>query len=66
MLTTARTWPPSTRYIRRRDESENFPHCNVSKITAMPTFIFIKNKAKVADLTGANVDRLKALVAEHK
>ena len=45
---------------------ENFPHCNVSQITAMPTFIFIKNKAKVADLTGANVDRLKALVAEHK
>merc|ERR1739848_723365 len=36
------------------------------KITAMPTFIFIKNKAKVADLTGANVDKLKALVADNK
>ena len=30
----------------------------VSQITAMPTFIFFKNKAKVADLTGANVGKL--------
>merc|ERR550539_1219221 len=36
------------------------------KITAMPTFIYIKNKSKVADLTGANVEKLKALVASHK
>ena len=35
-------------------------------ITAMPTFIFIKNKAKVADLTGANVDKLKQIVASNK
>ena len=36
------------------------------KITAMPTFIFMKNKAKVADLTGANVDKLKEIVAANK
>merc|ERR1712217_536173 len=36
------------------------------KITAMPTFIYIKNKSKVADLTGANVDKLKQIVASSK
>jgi len=36
------------------------------KITAMPTFIFIKANEKVADLTGANIDKLKAIVAEKK
>merc|ERR1712189_111512 len=35
-------------------------------ITAMPTFIFLKNKEKVADLTGANVDKLKEMVASNK
>ena len=37
-----------------------------SQITAMPTFLFFKNKAKVADLTGANVDKLKEIVASNK
>ena len=32
----------------------------------MPTFLFIKSKAKVADLTGANVEKLKELVNTHK
>merc|ERR1712170_344519 len=36
------------------------------KINAMPTFIFIKNKSKVADLTGANVEKLKEIVASNK
>eukprot|EP00092_Neocalanus_flemingeri_P005489 GFUD01005919.1.p2 GENE.GFUD01005919.1~~GFUD01005919.1.p2 ORF type:complete len:106 (-),score=34.79 GFUD01005919.1:661-978(-) len=36
------------------------------EISAMPTFIFIKSKAKVADLTGANIERLKQLVATNK
>merc|ERR1712181_107797 len=29
------------------------------KITAMPTFLFMKSKVKVADLMGANVEKLK-------
>ncbi|XP_065348292.1 thioredoxin-2 [Cloeon dipterum] len=32
-------------------------------ISAMPTFIFIKNKTKVDTLTGANPEKLKALAA---
>eukprot|EP00092_Neocalanus_flemingeri_P065051 GFUD01079040.1.p1 GENE.GFUD01079040.1~~GFUD01079040.1.p1 ORF type:complete len:106 (+),score=42.46 GFUD01079040.1:52-369(+) len=36
------------------------------EISAMPTFIFIKSKTKVADLTGANIDKLKQLVASNK
>ena len=32
----------------------------------MPTFIFIKSKAKVADLTGANIDKLKEIVQANK
>ena len=35
-------------------------------IPGMPAFIFIKNKAKVADLIGANVDELKQIVASNK
>ena len=35
------------------------------KITAMPTFIF-KNSEKVADLMGANVDKLKDIVNSNK
>merc|ERR1712228_329689 len=35
-------------------------------ITAMPTFIFLKNKEKAADLTGANLDKLKEMVASNK
>jgi len=35
-------------------------------ITAMPTFIYIKKENKVADLMGANVDKLKELVNAHK
>jgi len=36
------------------------------KITAMPTFIFIKSKTKVADLTGANVNKLKEIIKSNK
>jgi thioredoxin 1 len=32
-------------------------------ISAMPTFIFIKNKTKVETMTGANAEKLKGLVA---
>jgi len=37
------------------------------KITAMATFLFMKNMTKVADLTGgANVNKLKELVNAYK
>eukprot|EP00095_Tigriopus_kingsejongensis_P009072 maker-scaffold742_size103727-snap-gene-0.15 protein:Tk09072 transcript:maker-scaffold742_size103727-snap-gene-0.15-mRNA-1 annotation:"Thioredoxin-2" len=35
-------------------------------VTAMPTFILIKNSEKVDDLMGANSDKLKELVNKHK
>merc|ERR1711894_56030 len=35
------------------------------QISAMPTFIFIKNGQRVADLMGANADKLKELVAKN-
>jgi len=32
-------------------------------ISAMPTFVFIKNKTTVETMTGANADKLKSLAA---
>ena len=34
-------------------------------ISAMPTFIFIKNKEKVDDMMGANYEKLKEMVEKH-
>merc|ERR1712018_333065 len=34
-------------------------------ISAMPTFIFMKNKNRVGELMGANADKLKELVEQH-
>jgi len=34
-------------------------------VSAMPTFIFMKSNAKVAELMGANADKLKELVEKH-
>jgi len=36
------------------------------KITAMPTFIFLKKNEQVAELKGANVEKLKELVEAHR
>ena len=35
-------------------------------ISCMPTFLFLKNGAKVAEFSGANESQLKALVEQHK
>jgi len=35
-------------------------------ITAMPTFVFLKEGKKIDDLMGANADKLKDLVEKHK
>ena len=47
------------------DVDENEEAAQEYNISAMPTFIFIKNQEKVADLMGANVDKLKELVNQH-
>ena len=63
----ARTWLQSTRSVATKEFIPNSIMINLfSQITAMPTFLFFKNKAKVADLTGANVDKLKEIVASNK
>merc|ERR1719228_1285291 len=36
------------------------------KVTAMPTFVLLKTKSKVADMKGADIDKLKSLVAKHR
>jgi thioredoxin 1 len=36
------------------------------KVTAMPTFVFLKKGEQVTILTGANVEKLKDLVNTHK
>jgi len=35
-------------------------------ITAMPTFVFLKDSKKIDDLMGANSDKLKALIEKNK
>lgn len=35
-------------------------------ISSMPTFVFIKRKETITSFSGANYDKLKALVLEHK
>ena len=36
------------------------------KITAMPTFIFMKNGTNVGEMKGASKDKLKEMVTKHK
>nr|CAI5817090.1 unnamed protein product [Callosobruchus analis] len=35
-------------------------------ISSMPTFVFIKNKSVVTTFSGANYDKLKQTVEQHK
>merc|ERR1711993_139822 len=48
------------------DVDENEDAAQEYNISAMPTFIFIKNQAKVSDMMGANADKLKAMIEQHK
>merc|ERR1711931_9578 len=36
------------------------------QITAMPTFMFFKNSAKVDSMTGANEAKIREMIAKHK
>ena len=47
------------------DVDENEESAAEYNISAMPTFVFIKKGAKIADMMGANAEKLKAMVAEH-
>lgn len=47
------------------DVDENEEAAQEYNVSAMPTFIFIKNSEKVADMMGANFDKLKELVNQH-
>jgi len=47
------------------DVDENEEAAQEFNISAMPTFIFLKNSNKVADMMGANFDKLKELVEKH-
>jgi thioredoxin 1 len=48
------------------DVDENEDAAQEYNISAMPTFIFVKKEAKVADMMGANADKLKSMIATHK
>jgi len=48
------------------DVDENEDSAAEYNISAMPTFIFIKKKEKIADMMGANAEKLKELVVKHK
>jgi len=48
------------------DVDENEDAAQEYNISAMPTFIFVKKEAKVADMMGANADKLKSMIAQHK
>lgn len=47
------------------DVDENEEIASEYNVTCMPTFVFVKNKAKVNDFSGANKDKLKELVEKH-
>ncbi|XP_071954358.1 thioredoxin-like [Antedon mediterranea] len=48
------------------DVDENSDTAEAEEISAMPTFKFYKNGAKVDELTGANEAKLRGLIEKHK
>jgi len=48
------------------DVDDNEEVASEYNISCMPTFIFIKNKEKVNEFSGANADKLKELIASNK
>merc|ERR1711976_99947 len=47
------------------DVDENEDAASQYNISAMPTFVFIKNKEKVDEMMGANYEKLKEMVEKH-
>jgi len=48
------------------DVDENEDIATEYKVSAMPTFVFIKNKEKVEEFAGANEAKLRELVEKNK
>ncbi|XP_019875278.1 thioredoxin-2 [Aethina tumida] len=48
------------------DVDENEEIAMEYNISSMPTFVFIKNGATVLTFSGANYDKLKAAILDHK
>jgi len=48
------------------DVDENEEIATEYKVSAMPTFVFIKNKSKIDEFAGANEAKLKELISKHK
>merc|ERR1712080_92286 len=48
------------------DVDENEEATQDYNITAIPTFILVKYSQKVAEMKGANADKLKSMITEHK
>jgi len=48
------------------DVDENEDIATEYKVNAMPTFVFIKNKAKVDEFAGANEAKLKEIIEKHR
>lgn len=48
------------------DVDDNEDIASSFQVTCMPTFILLKNKAKIEEFSGANHEKLKELIIKHK
>lgn len=48
------------------DVDENEDIAGEYSISCMPTFLFIKKKEKIDEISGANQDKIKQLLEQHK